>query len=113
MFNPRNRADCSASRYVIDSWSGLCIKLTHNKKVNYPTFLYVYFVSPAEFNFGSVGHTVHEVADELSHSARAVLRMLGALPSFPHTFSVKRYLYVYVTRSSKYISTFLLKAVRL
>ena len=71
------------------------------------------FVSPAEFHFGSVGHTAHEVTDELSHSARDVLRMLGAVPSFPHTFSVKRYLYVCVTRSSNSISTFLPKVVRL
>ena len=56
-------------------------------------------MSPAEFHLDSVGHTVHEVADDLSHSARAVLRMLGAVPSFPHTFSVKGYLYVYVTPS--------------
>jgi len=75
--------------------------------------MYVYFVSPAEFHFGSVSHTVPEVADELSHSARAVLRVLGAVPSFPHTFSVKCYLYVYVTRSSNSSSTFLPKAVRL
>ena len=71
---------------MINSWSILCIKLTHNKEVSYPTGLHVYFVSSAEFHFGSVGHTAHEVADELSHSARAVLRMLGAVPSFPHTF---------------------------
>jgi len=61
-----NRADwcrCSASRYVIDSWSVLCIKLTHNKEVIYPTCM---FVSPTEFHLGSVGHAVHEVADELT-----------------------------------------------
>jgi len=70
-------------------------------------------LSSAEFHFCSVGHTVHEVADELSHTARAVLRMLGAVPSFPDTFSVKGYLYVYVTRGSNFISTFLPKAVSL
>ena len=52
---------------MIDSRSILCIKLTHNKEVSYPTGLYVYvIVSPAEFHFASVGHTVHEVADELT-----------------------------------------------
>jgi len=70
------------------------------------------FVSRAEFHFGSDGHTVHEVADELN-SARALLRMLGAVPSFPHTFAVKCYLYVYFTRSSNSFSSFLPKAVRL
>jgi len=70
-------------------------------------------VSQAEFHFGSVGHTAHEVADELTHAAGAMLRMLGAEPSFPHTFSVKGYHYVYVTRSSNSISSFLSKAVRL
>jgi hypothetical protein len=90
---------------VSDSWSVLCIKLTHNKEVICLTCLYVHFiVSPAEFHVGSVGHTLHEVADELTHSARAVLRMLGAVPSFPHTFSIKGYFYVHVTRSSNSIS---------
>ena len=49
--------------YVIDSWSILCIKLTHNKEVSYSTCLYV---SPAEFHFGSVGPTVPAAADELT-----------------------------------------------
>ena len=62
---------------MIDSWSVLCIKLTHNKEASCPTGLYVYFIeSPAEFHLDSVGHAVYEVADELSHSPRAVLRML-------------------------------------
>jgi len=69
-------------------------------------------VTPVEFHFGSVGQTGHEIADELN-SAGAVLRMLGAIPSFPHTFSVKGYLYVYFTRSSNSISAFLPKAVSL
>ena len=77
---------CSASRYVIHSWSVSCIKLTHNKKFSYPTGQYDYFVSPAEFHFRSAGHTAHEVADEISHTVRAVLRILRALPSFLHTF---------------------------
>ena len=52
---------------MINSWSILCIKLTHNKEVIYVTSLNFYFiVSPVEFYFGSVGHTVHEVADELT-----------------------------------------------
>jgi len=99
---------------VVDSWIVCCIKLTHNKEISCPTGLYVYcIVSPAEFSFGSPGHTALEVADVLSHSARALLRMLGADPSFPDMFSVKRYLYVCVTPSSNCISPFLPKAVRL
>ena len=54
-------------------------------------------MSLAEFHLDSVGHTVHEVADALSHSASALLRTLAAVPPFPHTFSVKGYIYVYVT----------------
>ena len=57
---------CSTSRYVIDSWSILCIKLAHNKEVIYLTCLYVYFiVSSGEFHFGSVVHALHELVDEL------------------------------------------------
>jgi len=70
-------------------------------------------VSQAEFHLDCVSRTVHEVADELSHSVRAVLRMLGAVPSFPHTFSAKGYLYVYVTPSSNSISSILPKTVLL
>ena len=52
---------------VRDSWSVLCIKLTHNEEVIYLTCLYVYLiVSPAEFHFSSYGHNIHEVADELT-----------------------------------------------
>ena len=65
------------------------------------------------FRFGFVGHTVSEVADELTQPARAVLRMLGAESSSLRTFSVKGYLYVHVTRSSNSISSFLPEAVRL
>jgi hypothetical protein len=46
----------------------------------------MFIESPAEFHIGTVGQPVHEVADELSHSARALLRMFGAVPSFPIHF---------------------------
>ena len=62
-------------------------KLTHNKEVIYPACLCAYFiVSSAEFHIGSLVQPVHEVADELSHAARALLRMLEAVPSFPIRF---------------------------